>query len=79
MSSTTLSEFFAMGGYGVYVWGSFGLSVFVFVANIIASRRLRQRVLFDISQMKDISPNSFSESRTSLASENSQKEKLHDS
>lgn len=63
MSGMTLSEFIAMGGYGAYVWGSFGLSFIVFVGNIMASRRLRQRVLLEISQMKQASPNTFTESR----------------
>jgi len=33
------SEFFAMGGYGLYVWGSYGMAVLVLVFNILAARR----------------------------------------
>jgi heme exporter protein D len=35
------SEFFAMGGYGLYVWGSFGVTAVVIAAEIwlVAARR----------------------------------------
>ncbi|MDP1526701.1 MAG: heme exporter protein CcmD [Rhodocyclaceae bacterium] len=34
------AEFFAMGGYGLYVWGSFGVcAVLMIVEPILASRR----------------------------------------
>ena len=35
------SEFFAMGGYGLYVWGSFGVTAAVIAAEIwqVAARR----------------------------------------
>ncbi|MDO9422903.1 MAG: heme exporter protein CcmD [Methylobacter sp.] len=31
----TMQEFFAMGGYGFYVWTSYGLTFIVLLANII--------------------------------------------
>lgn len=31
----SLAEFFAMGGYGFYVWTSYGLTLVVLVANIV--------------------------------------------
>ncbi|WP_394754367.1 heme exporter protein CcmD [Crenothrix sp.] len=31
----TLQEFFAMGGYGFYVWTSYGITLVVLVANIL--------------------------------------------
>ena len=31
----SLAEFFAMGGYGFYVWTSYGLTLIVLVSNII--------------------------------------------
>ena len=31
-----MSEFFAMGGYAVYVWPSFLLTAIILVANILA-------------------------------------------
>ncbi len=38
------SEFFAMGGYGLYVWGSYGTAALVLVFNVLAARRREQNV-----------------------------------
>jgi len=36
------SEFFSMGGYGLYVWGSYGLAALLMVAEpLLAARRHR--------------------------------------
>lgn len=35
-----LAEFFAMGGYAIYVWPSVGLVLFALVWNVFAARRL---------------------------------------
>jgi heme exporter protein D len=45
-----MSEFFAMGGYAVYVWPSFLLALIVLVANIVAPMQQRKRVLKDIAR-----------------------------
>jgi heme exporter protein D len=37
-----MSEFFAMGGYGFYVWGAYGVTALAIVAEILAVRA-RQR------------------------------------
>ena len=41
MNWTSWSDFVAMGGYGLYVWGSFGMVALVMVAEVaqIAGRR----------------------------------------
>ena len=39
----TWSEFFAMGGYSLYVWGSYAVT-FALIAAEVASLRRRQRV-----------------------------------
>ncbi len=44
------SQFFAMGGYGQYVWGSYGLAALILILNLYLSlhrwktvrRRLRE-------------------------------------
>ncbi len=37
-----MAEFFAMGGYAFYVWGSFGVSaLFMMVETILVMRRRR--------------------------------------
>lgn len=33
-----MSEFFAMGGYAVYVWPCFGLTAIVLIANVFLPR-----------------------------------------
>lgn len=41
MQWTSIGEFFAMGGYGVYVWGSFGAcALLMLMEPILAGRRL---------------------------------------
>jgi heme exporter protein D len=38
----SLAEFFAMGGYGFYVWGAYGLTALLLAVEIVAVRaRLR--------------------------------------
>ncbi len=41
MHWNSISDFFAMGGYGFYVWGSFGLTAAVMLAEswLIRSQR----------------------------------------
>ena len=42
MNWSSWSEFVAMGGYGFYVWGSFGVSAVVIVAEIVSLRARRK-------------------------------------
>ena len=44
-----MAEFFAMGGYAVYVWSTFGLTAAVLVINIMGARRRLQKSLRDVS------------------------------
>ena len=37
------SEFWAMGGYGLYVWGSFGVTALLMGGEVILSARHHQR------------------------------------
>jgi heme exporter protein D len=39
------AEFFAMGGYGLYVWGSFGLTAVLMTVEPWLAVRRRQRAL----------------------------------
>ncbi len=36
------SEFIAMGGYGLYVWGSFGVTALVMVVEVVSLRARRK-------------------------------------
>ena len=39
MSWGSASEFFAMGGYGLYVWGSYGVAALCMLAEPMLARR----------------------------------------
>ena len=47
MQWSSVSEFFAMGGYGLYVWGAYAVTAAVIAAELVAlirrSRTLRVR------------------------------------
>lgn len=47
MNWGSAGEFFAMGGYGLYVWGSYGVSVLAIAIELLAlnARRKRARLL----------------------------------
>lgn len=41
MNWNSASEFFAMGGYGLYVWGSYAVTAVLMLAEpVLAARRL---------------------------------------
>ena len=40
-----MSEFFAMGGYAFYVWGSYGVAALVIAGELMAVRARRRAVL----------------------------------
>lgn len=43
----SLSEFFAMGGYGAYVWPSYVVTLLVLVGNIYLARSAHRRAIDD--------------------------------
>ena len=45
MSYADFSEFINMGGYGVYVWSSFGLCAFAMLMECLTLRRQRQSTI----------------------------------
>jgi len=49
-----LADFFAMGGYGFYIWGSYGLAAVLIVAEIILVRRRRRTILGRLGRMTGI-------------------------
>ncbi len=40
-----MNEFFAMGGYGAYVWSAYGISAIVMAGNVLLSRRAERELL----------------------------------
>jgi heme exporter protein D len=47
MSWGSVGEFFAMGGYGVYVWGSYGVAALCIAVELWALARRARRVRID--------------------------------
>jgi heme exporter protein D len=47
--------FWAMGGYGLYVWGSYGMTVLAVVGEIWLLRRHRQRTLATLRRLNQLS------------------------
>ena len=43
------SEFWAMGGYGLYVWGSFGVTALCMLVEIVWIQRAREQALNQIA------------------------------
>jgi heme exporter protein D len=48
-----MSEFFAMGGYAPYVWGSFGAFAVIVVWNLLAPRLARTGVMRQLTAEDD--------------------------
>ena len=44
MQWNSFSEFISMGGYGFYVWGSYGVTFVLLVAEIIMLRSRKRRI-----------------------------------
>jgi heme exporter protein D len=42
MNWTSFAEFAAMGGYGLYVWGAFGVTAVVMVGEMVSLRARRK-------------------------------------
>lgn len=49
----SVGEFFNMGGYAFYVWGSFGITALVVVAEIWQVRAKRREVLRNLLNETD--------------------------
>lgn len=47
------SEFFAMNGYGFYVWGSYGVAFLIFLIEIMLVRNRRKKALRNVRLMRD--------------------------
>jgi heme exporter protein D len=39
MNWTSLQEFFHMGGYGLYVWGSYGVTVILLIVEVMSLKK----------------------------------------
>ena len=54
MHWNTINEFFAMGGYAFYVWGSFGLTALLAIWDLSSLRYRRKKAIQQIKQHIDI-------------------------
>ena len=48
MQWNSISEFFAMGGYAFYVWGSFGATAAVVLVEMLLIRNQRKELLHQL-------------------------------
>ena len=49
MNWQAMDEFFRMGGYGLYVWGSYGVTLALMLAEVLALRH-RRRLAFELAR-----------------------------
>ena len=54
MQWQSMGDFFAMGGYGFYVWGSFGVCIGAMLVEPLLVRHRRQQALRAIQQSQDV-------------------------
>jgi len=45
-----MSEFFHMGGYGFYVWTSYGIALLILVANVLSPILLKKKLLSELAR-----------------------------
>ncbi|MDG0996506.1 MAG: heme exporter protein CcmD [Gammaproteobacteria bacterium] len=48
-----MNDFFHMGGYAFYVWGCYGLTAGVLLANLIFATMRRKRILQQIQELSE--------------------------
>ena len=53
MNWSSAADFFVMGGYGFYVWGSFGMTAVVILAELIALRARRSALVRAVRDAQD--------------------------
>lgn len=46
-------EFFAMNGYALYVWGSYGVAMLVFITEVVLVRHKRKITLQQLRLMQE--------------------------
>ncbi|SEQ60815.1 heme exporter protein CcmD [Solimonas aquatica] len=50
------AEFWNMGGYALYVWGSFGAALAVHLWNVLSARAQRRRLLDSLADSEGEQP-----------------------
>lgn len=62
MQWSSWSEFFSMGGKGFYVWGSYGVTLVLLVAEVVMLRARKRRLVRDAPRIEAKTGNSQLES-----------------
>ena len=52
MTWNSLGDFLAMGGYALYVWGSYGMTVLVVAVELAALRARRARAMDELRRAR---------------------------
>ncbi len=52
MTWNSLSDFLAMGGYALYVWGSYGMTALVVAIELAALRARRMRAMDELRRAR---------------------------
>jgi heme exporter protein D len=52
MNWSSWSDFWAMGGYGLYVWGSYGVTFTLMALELVSVRRRRQTALQNVVRLR---------------------------
>ena len=59
-----MAEFFDMGGYALYVWGSFGVSALAMIAEPMLLSRRRKAAIQSVARLQRMNQESGYESKT---------------
>ena len=59
MTWGSLNDFLAMGGYALYVWGSYGMTALLVVAEIMVLRARRRRAMDELRRARGASNGSM--------------------
>ncbi|MGZ8202146.1 MAG: heme exporter protein CcmD [Burkholderiales bacterium] len=52
MNWSSWSDFWAMGGYGLYVWGSYGITFALMALELVSVRRRRRMALQNVVRLR---------------------------
>ncbi len=50
----SFAEFISMGGYGLYVWSSFGMTALLMIGEVVILRRQRRTIIQRLCRMSRI-------------------------
>lgn len=53
MQWNSLQDFLHMGGYGLFVWGSYAMALLVMVAEPVLAQRRHRRALAEVTEGRD--------------------------